>query len=127
MKVTPYVHGMGEVTLTLETSFEVLTGQAVNDVPVIGRRAMNATVRLRDGEWAVLGGIMATTKSKASSGLAGFSQLPLLGHLFRDVSIDDEDSQVLIGIRPRLLSLPPDQIVTQRLRVGSDVRPYTRF
>ncbi len=127
MKVTPYVHGMGEVTLTLETSFEVLTGQTVNDVPVIGRRAMNATVRLRDGEWAVLGGIMATTKSKASSGLAGFSQLPLIGHLFRDVSIDDEDSQVLIGIRPRLLSLPPDQIVTQRLRVGSDVRPYTRF
>lgn len=127
MKVTPYIHGMGEVTMTLETSFEVLTGQSVNNVPVIGRRAMNATIRVRDGEWAVLGGIMTTTKSKASSGLAGFSQIPLLGYLFRSVSADDEDSQVLIGIRPRLLSLPPDQIVTQRLRVGSDVRPYTPF
>lgn len=127
MKATPFVHGMGEVTLTLETSFEVLTGELVNNVPVIGRRALNATIRLRDGEWAILGGITSTTKSKASSGLAGFSQIPLLGYLFRSVSTDDEDSQVLIGIRPRLLSLPPDQIVTQRLRVGSDVRPYTPF
>ena len=118
---------MGEVTLTLETSFQVLTGQTVNDVPIIGRRAMNAQVRVQDGEWAVLGGIMAMTKSRATSGVAGLSQIPLLGHLFRKVSTNDEDSSVLIGIRPRLMSLPPDQIVTQRLRVGSDVRPYTPF
>jgi len=75
----------------------------------------------------VLGGIMAMTKSRATSGVAGLSQIPLLGHLFRKVSTNDEDSSVLIGIRPRLMSLPPDQIVTQRLRVGSDVRPYTPF
>ena len=127
LKVTPYIHGMGEVTLTLETSFQVLTGQTVNDVPIIGRRAMNAQVRVQDGEWAVLGGIMAMTKSRATSGVAGLSQIPLLGHLFRKVSTNDEDSSVLIGIRPRLMALPPDQIVTQRLRVGSDVRPYTPF
>ena len=127
LKMKPYIHGMGEVTLQIETSFEVLTGDSVNDVPVIGRRALNAQVRLRSGEWAVLGGIMSTTKSKSSSGTAGLSQIPLLGHLFRKVSTDDEDSNVLIGIRPRLLSLPPDQIVTQRLRVGSDIRPYTPF
>ena len=71
LKVTPYVHGMGEVTLSVETSFEVLTGQVINNIPVIGRRALNAQVRLAGGEWAVIGGIMGATKSKATSGFAG--------------------------------------------------------
>ncbi|HXJ43941.1 MAG TPA: type II and III secretion system protein [Bryobacteraceae bacterium] len=127
LKVTPFVHGMGEVTLTIETSFEVLTGQAINNIPVIGRRSLNSQVRLKNGEWAILGGIMSTTKSKANNGFAGLAQLPLLGYMFRQTSTDDEDNNVLIGIRPHLLSLPPDQLISHRMRVGSDTRPYTPY
>jgi hypothetical protein len=127
LKVTPFVHGMGEVTLTIETSFEVLTGDSVNDIPIIGRRSLNGQVRLRSGEWAVLGGIMGETKSKAISGYPGLIQIPGLGYLFRKTSTAEQENNVLIGLRPRLLSLPPDQIVTQALRVGSDLRPYTPF
>ncbi|MCU1325385.1 MAG: type and secretion system protein, partial [Bryobacterales bacterium] len=127
LKVTPFVHSMGEVSLNVETSFEVLTGDSVNDIPIIGRRALNAQVRLQSGEWAVIGGIMGVTKSKAISGYPGLIQIPGLGYLFRKTSSADTESNVLIGLRPRLLSLPPDQIITQALRVGSDLRPYTPF
>ena len=125
LKVTPFVHGTGEVTLNVDTGFEVLTGQAINNIPVIGRRNLVSQVRLRDNEWAVIGGLMNTTNSKAVTGFLGLANIPFLGYLFRQTSTDKEDSNVLIGIRPHLLSLPPDQIVTKRLRVGSDVRPYT--
>jgi general secretion pathway protein D len=125
LKVTPFVHGTGEVTLNLETGFEVLTGQAIDNIPVIGRRNLTSQVRLRNDEWAVIGGLMNTTNSKAVTGFLGLANIPFLGYLFRQYSTDKEDSNVLIGIRPHLMSLPPDQIVTKRLRVGSDTRPYT--
>ncbi len=125
MKVTPFVHGLGEVTLTLDTSFEVLTGQAINNIPVIGRRNLVSQVRLRNDEWAVIGGLLNTTNSKATSGFLGLAGIPYFGYLFRQISTDKEESNVLIGIRPHLLSLPPDQVVSKALRVGTDLRPYT--
>jgi general secretion pathway protein D len=125
LKVTPHVHGMGDMTLAVETSFELLTGNAVNGLPIIGRRLMNTQVRLHNNEWVVVAGLMSPTESKAVSGFWGLSQVPLLGNLFKQVSTNKTDSSILIVIKPHLLSLPPDQNVTERLRVGTETRPFT--
>jgi len=125
VKATPHVHGTGEVSLALETNFEVLTGSSVNNIPVIGRRQTVSQVRLRDGEWSVVGGILSTTDSKSTTGFWGLAQIPLLGNLFKQVSTDKERSQILIGIRPILLSIPPDQQPTPALRVGTETRPLS--
>jgi Flp pilus assembly secretin CpaC len=125
MKITPFVHGMGEVTLTIDTSVEVLAGQSVNSIPVIGRQSLSSQVRLRNDEWAVVAGLMNPSKSKGTTGFWGLAQIPFLGNLFKQVSTDDEDDNLLIAIKPHLMSLPPDQIVTRPLRVGSDSRPHT--
>ncbi len=124
LKVTPFVHGMIDTTLIIETSFQVLSGSAVNGIPIIGSRNLKSTVGVRDDEWAVIGTILSDSKSKAVSGFWGLSEIPYLGQLFKQTSTDREDSDVLIGVRTHLLTLPPDQIVTKRLRVGSDARPF---
>jgi Flp pilus assembly secretin CpaC len=125
MKITPFVHGMGEVTLTVEATVEVLAGQSVNNIPVIGRQSLKSQLRLRNDEWAVVAGLMNTSKSKGTSGFWGLAEIPFLGNLFKQVSTDDEDNNLLIAIKPHLMSLPPDQIVTRPLRVGTETRPWT--
>jgi general secretion pathway protein D len=125
VKVTPHVHGVDGVTLAVETSYELLSGQTVNGIPIIGRRQLNSQVRLLDGEWAVVAGLMGKTDSKNQSGFWGLAQIPLLGNLFKQTTIDKQNQNLLIAIRPRLLSLPPDQMVTPKLRVGSETRPFT--
>jgi general secretion pathway protein D len=125
VKVTPHVHGVDGITLAVETSFELLTGAAVNGIPVIGRREINNQVRLLEGEWAVVAGITARTDSKSQSGFWGLAQIPLIGNLFKQTAKDREEQNLLIAIRPHLLSLPPDQMVTPRVRVGSETRPFT--
>jgi general secretion pathway protein D len=125
LKITPHVHGMGEMTLAVETNFELLTGDAVNGIPIIGRRQMNTTVRLREGEWAVVAGLMNPSESKAVTGFWGLAQIPLLGALFRQTSTNKTDSHILVVIKPQLLSLPPDQNVSRGVRVGSETRPLT--
>jgi type II secretory pathway component GspD/PulD (secretin) len=96
----------------------------VNNIPVIGRRQLNTQVRLLDGEWAVVAGMLSPTDSKTTSGFWGLARIPLIGNLFKQVSKDKERENVLIAIRPHLLSLPPDQVVTPALRVGTETRPY---
>jgi type II secretory pathway component GspD/PulD (secretin) len=111
------------VTMAIETSFELLAGSSLNNIPVIGRRQLNTQVRLLDGEWAVVAGLMNNSTAKTKSGFWGLAQIPLLGNLFQMNTRDKESSSVLIAIRPHLLSLPPDQVVTKALRVGSETRP----
>lgn len=124
LKITPHIHGVDGVTLAVDTSFELLAGTSVNNIPVIGRRALNTQVRLLDGEWAVVAGMLSPTESKTTSGFWGLAQIPLIGNLFKQTTKDTERENVLIAIRPHLLSLPPDQIVTPALRVGSETRPF---
>ena len=124
MKITPHIHGMDDVTLTLDTSFEILTGQAVNGIPIFGNRHVQSDVRLRNGEWAVVAGLMGDTDSRSTAGFAGLANIPILGNLFRRTTLDHEKPTVLIGIRPHLLSLPPSEMESKAFRVGSEIRPY---
>jgi hypothetical protein len=123
-KVTPYIHGMDTTSLNLEASFEVLTGAAVNGIPVIGQRTFKSNADVRNGQWNIIGSMLSTTRSRAITGFWGLAQVPLFGELFKQTTKDDEDANILIGVRTSLLSLPPDQIVTEMLRVGSDPRPH---
>ncbi len=124
LKITPHVHGMDEMTLAIETSYELLTGNSVNNIPVIGRRSLKSEVRLRNDEWAVIAGLINPSDSKTVSGFWGLANIPFFGNLFKQTTTDKENTNVLIAIRPHLLSLPPGQTVTHGLRVGTETRPY---
>jgi type II secretory pathway component GspD/PulD (secretin) len=125
LKVTPYVHGVDAVTLTVESTFELLSGGSINGIPIFGQRQMSGTVRLDDGQWAIVAGITGKSRSRTTDGFWGLGQLPLIGILFKQHSKDDETLNVLIAIRPHLISLPPDQTATKAVRVGTETRPFT--
>ncbi len=124
VKVTPRIHDQGEITLAVDTTFELLSGTAVNGIPVIGRRQLVTQARLRDGEAAIVAGLIGKTDAKSVAGFWGLAQIPLLGNLFKQTSLDKEDSSVLVVITPHVLSLPRDQASVRSLRTGSDTRPY---
>jgi len=125
LKVTPRIHGMDEVTLDLETEFEVLTGQTNNGIPLISSRKLTSKIRLREGEWGLVAGLLTSSEARTINGIAGLSNIPVLGTLFKQYNRDENTSEVLMILKPRLLSPPPDQIVTLPIWTGSDVRPLT--
>ncbi|MBI1787865.1 MAG: type II and III secretion system protein, partial [Acidobacteria bacterium] len=123
VKVTPKINGREEVSLNVEAEFKVLAGQALNGIPVISNRKATAQVRLKTGEWGLVAGMMNATEARAISGLAGLSRIPGLGHLLRRNSRDRDQRDILILIKPWVLSLTPDQILTRTLWVGPEGRP----
>lgn len=125
LKITPRVHGLEEVSLEVEAEFKVLAGQSINGIPVISNRKLNSKLRVKNGEWAVVAGMMTATEARTISGLAGLSEVPVLGRLLRRNDKNTESAEVLMLIKPRLLTLPPTEAVTSTVRLGSEQRPLT--
>jgi type II secretory pathway component GspD/PulD (secretin) len=120
LKVTPKVHGTEEVTLDIEAEYRVLTGDAVNGIPVISTRSLKDTARLKFGEWAAVAGLVTTQQARSLSGIAGVSQIPILGPLLSQNTKQDTDSQTLLVIKPHLLSNPPSEFLTRPIWLGPD-------
>ena len=123
VKATPHVHGIDEMTLDLDTSFKALTSQVFDGIPVISNRSLQTQVRLKNGEWTVVAGLMTSSQAKSISGLAGLSRVPVLNRVLGQHTRDDNENQVLLLIRPSLVSLPPGEMPTTAIPAGTDSRP----
>ncbi len=128
LKLTPQVHAGNEVSLGIEAEVKLLTGQSVNGVPVVSNRSLKSTVRLKAGEWASVAGLLDANEGRNISGLAGLSEIPYLGALVSTHEHDISRDEVILMIRPRLLSVPAvDQVMTRAIAVGTDTRPAAIF
>jgi general secretion pathway protein D len=123
LKVTPTVHNEREATLDIDAEYKVLSGTADNGIPVISNRTLLSKARLSFGQWAVVAGLLNTQEAHTISGLAGLAEVPFLGPLTSVHDRTNEDSQVLIVIRPSLLTPPP--LPTPSIYVGTQGRPLT--
>lgn len=122
LKVTPHVHGTEEVSLEVTAEFKTLTGASSNGIPVIGTRKIESRVRLRDGEWAIVAGLMSVTDAKSITGIPLLSRLPLIGNAMRDNERNRLGTDVILLLRPVLLDAPPDPSLAHRLWLGSETR-----
>ena len=127
LTLTPFVHDSEEVSLDIDAEFKVLTGQSVNGLPVISNRAIKEDVRLKFGEWAVVAGLLNNQEGHTIAGLAGLARIPGLGPLTSTHEHDSSGDQVLVLLRPVLLTLPPGDAGSRTFRTGPDQRPPTVF
>jgi general secretion pathway protein D len=71
--------------------------------PVIGQKVNDSFVRMRDGEYSLLGGLSMNSDSLSVSGLPGVSNIPLLGYLFGTKQRDREKDDILIALVPHII------------------------
>ena len=106
IKATPTLHGNNEVTLQLEFEIKALSGQNVNGIPVISNRTLSQTVRVKEDEPTLLGGVTDHEETRSITGLPGFATLPVIGYALGTRSTSLQNTELLIVITPRKLRLP---------------------
>lgn len=98
LKVRPRVVGKDEIILSLSPEVSNVVGSGIQDLPVISRRKVNTTVRVKSGETLVIGGLRQLIEVTAISKVPLLGDLPLIGVLFcnKKTTVDDKDIIMLI-------------------------------
>ncbi|MEE8332203.1 MAG: type II secretion system secretin GspD, partial [Alphaproteobacteria bacterium] len=110
LEVTPHVNASGLVTLeiaqnvsntapTLFTSIDSLT---------IQNRSLATTVSVKSGESVMLGGLIREQATEGNAGIPFLHELPLVGFLFGQQDSTSLRSELVIMIRPIVLTSPAD-------------------
>jgi hypothetical protein len=123
LKITPRIHDETEVTLNVESEFKVLTGETLNDIPVISNRKYLGQVRLRAGEWAVAAGLISTNELRNAVGIPGLSQIPGVGLALRRNERSKSLGQTMLVVKPRIVGLGADESLARGIWIGSETRP----
>ncbi len=101
IEVTPTVHFDRDVTLKVKIEVTAQSGSVtISGVtePIISQRVAEQTIRLREGEANILGGIQEHQLQDKFSGIPGLGQIPLLRYIFgnRDKVIEDDEIVFLV-------------------------------
>ena len=103
VKATPAMHPNHEVTLQLEFEIRALSGSSVNGIPIISNRTLTQTVRVKEDEPTLIGGLTDTEETRAITGLPGFAEIPGAGYAFGQRNNSLQDTELLIVVTPRRL------------------------
>jgi general secretion pathway protein D len=106
LNVTPRVNAGGRITLEIsqEVSDAAPTTTSAIDSPTISRRSAQSVVTTQSGETLVFAGLIYTTRTTASSGLPLLSKIPILGGLFGSQTFNDQKSELVLLITPKLVT-----------------------
>ena len=101
LDVTPTITGDGTVELVLKISNDSLVQKTA---PVeISKKTIDTSLVLRDGEIAVIGGILTRTQSLKNERVPLLGEIPIIGWIFRNKSESDTKTELLIFIAPRIV------------------------
>lgn len=78
-------------------------GQVYNGAVSINKREVDTQVFVDNGETVVLGGVYEQTKSNQVQRIPFFSDIPLIGELFKRRYSSDANSELLIFITPKII------------------------
>jgi len=76
---------------------------------LINKQAITTNLFLEDKVTVVIGGIVQQNKSHTNSKVPGLGDIPLLGNLFKNTDKANDQSELMVFITPRIVSMTPKQ------------------
>jgi type II secretory pathway component HofQ len=118
LTVIPQVSSDGFVLMNIKvksssTAPATVSGGTAGVIPFdeLNREA-EANVLVRDGETIVIGGILKDSDSTSTGGVPYLKDIPVLGWLFKNWSIDKKFEELIVFITPRIASAGSENLPT---------------
>jgi len=129
MSVTPQISRDNEITLNVRPTISrilrfvpdpnpALGGDVESLIPEVSVREIETLLRIKNGDVAVIGGLMQDVRSKSTDGLPGLSKLPYFGDVFSYKDNNVNKSELVIFLKP---------IVANEPSLKTDFASYKRF
>jgi len=106
IEITPTVHFDRDITLKVKIEVTAQSGSVtISGVtePIISQRVAEQTIRLREGEANILGGINERQIQDNWSGIPGLSQIPILRYLFGSHDKIRQEDEIVFLVVPHVV------------------------
>jgi len=113
--IVPYIDDKGEISLTItpvianllgitERTFGSAGAQTIIQLPTVDLRELSTTVKVKDGEVVILGGLIKKEESIAENKTPILGDIPILGNLFKSHDRAQTNTELVILLQPRIIS-----------------------
>ena len=106
MTLKPTVHFDRDVSMKFKVEVSATNGNSnIGGItePIITQRVVDQTIRLKDGEPNLLGGIVQHQTTWAISGTPGLAELPLLKYFFSTQQKETTDDEIVFLVVPHVV------------------------
>ncbi len=129
LEVLSHAAADGSITLKVHPSVSSLTGYTaalpnLPPQPIVDLRETKTTVRMREGETLVIGGLLHEREEHNRRGVPFLSRLPLLGALFRRDAASTKKQELVIFLTPGILADGAGMVRADRSRCLLWPRPF---
>ena len=112
LEVEPTIHLDNEVAIKVDLEVSNIISEIFNTTSgtlayQIGTRNASTTLRLRNGETQILAGLIQDSDRVTSNRIPGLGDMPLLGRLFGSNKTNDEKTEIVLSITPRIIRAQP--------------------
>jgi type IV pilus assembly protein PilQ len=105
LKIKPRINNDDEITVKIEPEVSDVNGgeETMDQLPLINNRKARTTVRVKNGETIVIGGLLQQNKRKVVSRVPILSRIPLINLFFQNKSSVVSENELIILITPYIL------------------------
>lgn len=105
LKFKPLLDPRGIVRMDIHTELSMPDfAGAVDGIPSVRSSRTNASIDLRVGQTLLLSGLIRSWAGQSWTGVAGISEIPVLGRLFRSESSAESRTELMVFLTPELVS-----------------------
>jgi type II secretory pathway component GspD/PulD (secretin) len=112
--IVPYISEKGDITLNITPITSDLTkledktfgsggNQITITIPTVALREMTTTVKMRDGQMVIIGGLISSKESSSDEKIPLLGSIPYLGKLFTRTNNTETRSELVILLRPTIV------------------------
>lgn len=113
--IVPFITENGDITLTItpitsdlvtlqEKPFGAAGNQTNITIPTVDLREMTTTVKVRDGQMVILGGLISRKETTSDEKIPFLGDIPYLGKLFTRINNAESRTELVVVMRPFLVN-----------------------
>jgi type IV pilus assembly protein PilQ len=106
LTVTPQIYPDGRIQMELDVT-DNEPGATYNGLTSINNRSASTVLIVKDGETAVIGGLLQQNTGRTNSGWPGLMYIPLVNFFFNANSKNETIGELLLFVTPTILKKPP--------------------
>lgn len=120
LEVTPQINAGGAIRLNIRQEVSSIAGPVSDDFNelIINKREISTTVTVNDGEIIALGGLLDDNERRTIQRIPILGDIPIIGELFRSRARSRTKTNLMVFIRPTILSSAEDRREVMERRYG---------